>query len=160
PHPAVLFFLLIAAVVVLSHVLQLAGVGAAYQRINLETPKPEEVRTTVRSLLAPDGVRFIVTSGRPVLINFRPVGTSVVAMIGVGLAEQFVISQFVAYFSCSNIGTIVAVHLANPLKDANLGSVPLLLAFILIGFVPCFPLPNILPKWAIMAPIFVPLFLK
>jgi aminobenzoyl-glutamate transport protein len=72
----------------------------------------------------------------------------------------FVISQFVAYFNYSNMGTILAVHLANPLKDANLGSVSLLLAFILIGFVLCFPLPNILPKWAIMAPIFVPLFMK
>ena len=36
----------------------------------------------------------------------------------------------------------------------------MLLAFILIGFLLCFPLPNILPKWAIMAPIFVPLFMK
>jgi aminobenzoyl-glutamate transport protein len=36
----------------------------------------------------------------------------------------------------------------------------LLLGFILIGFVLCFPLPAILPKWAIMAPIFVPLFMK
>jgi aminobenzoyl-glutamate transport protein len=40
------------------------------------------------------------------------------------------------------------------------GSVSLLLGFILIGFMLCFPLPNILPKWAIMAPIFVPLFMK
>jgi aminobenzoyl-glutamate transport protein len=72
----------------------------------------------------------------------------------------FVISQFVAYFNYSNIGTVLAVKLANLLKEANLGSVPLLLGFILIGFVLCFPLPNILPKWAIMAPIFVPLFMK
>jgi aminobenzoyl-glutamate transport protein len=72
----------------------------------------------------------------------------------------FVISQFVAYFNYSNMGTIVAVQLANLLKEANLGSAPLLFAFILIGFVLCFPLPNILPKWAIMAPIFVPLFLQ
>lgn len=72
----------------------------------------------------------------------------------------FVISQFVAYFNYSNIGTIVAIHLANLLKEADLGSVWLLLGFILIGFMLCFPLPNILPKWAIMAPIFVPLFMK
>ena len=72
----------------------------------------------------------------------------------------FVISQFVAYFNYSNIGTILAVNLANLLKEANLGGVLLLLGFILIGFVLCFPLPNILPKWAIMAPIFVPLFMK
>jgi aminobenzoyl-glutamate transport protein len=72
----------------------------------------------------------------------------------------FVISQFVAYFNYSNIGTILAIKLANLLKEANLGDVTLLLGFILIGFVLCFPLPNILPKWAIMAPIFVPLFMK
>src|SRR5262249_29797731 len=72
----------------------------------------------------------------------------------------FIISQFVAYFNYSNMGTILAVRLANLLKEADLGSVPLLLAFIFIGFVLCFPLPNILPKWAIMAPIFVPLFMK
>jgi aminobenzoyl-glutamate transport protein len=72
----------------------------------------------------------------------------------------FVISQFVAYFNYSNMGTIVAVNLAERLAEANLGAVPLLLAFILIGFLLCFPLPNILPKWAIMAPIFVPMFLQ
>jgi aminobenzoyl-glutamate transport protein len=72
----------------------------------------------------------------------------------------FVISQFVAYFNYSNIGTVLAVNLANLLKQADLGPVPLLLGFILIGFVLCFPLPNILPKWAIMAPIFVPMFMK
>lgn len=72
----------------------------------------------------------------------------------------FVISQFVAYFNYSNIGTLLAIHLANLLQEAPLGTVPLLLAFILVGFVLCFPLPNILPKWAIMAPIFVPLFMK
>jgi aminobenzoyl-glutamate transport protein len=72
----------------------------------------------------------------------------------------FVISQFVAYFNYSNIGTVLAVNLADLLKAANLGAVLLLLGFILIGFVLCFPLPNILPKWAIMAPVFVPLFLK
>jgi aminobenzoyl-glutamate transport protein len=72
----------------------------------------------------------------------------------------FVISQFVAYFNYSNIGTILAVSLANILKDANLNSITLLLAFLLIGFVLCFPLPNIIPKWAIIAPVFIPLFLK
>src|SRR5262249_26862287 len=72
----------------------------------------------------------------------------------------FVISQFVAHFNYSNIGTILAVWLADVLKAAELNSVTLLLAFLLIGFVMCFPVPNIIPKWAILAPVFVPLFLK
>jgi aminobenzoyl-glutamate transport protein len=406
PHPAVLFFLLIALVVLLSHIFYLTGATVSYQQINTETHKPEEVTTAVRSLLSADGIRFIFVSVVPNFINFGPVGIIMVAMIGVGLAEQagfiqalirkivliaprsamtaiivtlgvmssiasdagylvliplgaaaflsldrhplaglaaafagvaagfgvnffvkpidgilaemttdaahifdpnksieltanfyfgivssvlligvctvvtdwfveprlgeykgessgersqgmsaeesrgllfalaaligvlvvlsllalppraplrnpdtgdligkspfmdslvflimivflvtgvaygvgaktinsvqdgidavtktfsdlggllflfFVISQFVAYFNYSNMGTILAVNLANLLKGAGLGSELLLLGFILIGFLLCFPLPNILPKWAIMAPIFVPLFMK
>jgi len=72
----------------------------------------------------------------------------------------FVIAQFVAYFTFTNMGTVLAVNLANALKDANLNSVTLLIAFILIGLVLSVPVPNILPKWAIMAPVFVPLFMK
>jgi aminobenzoyl-glutamate transport protein len=72
----------------------------------------------------------------------------------------FVISQFVAYFNYSNIGTLLAVSLADVLKDAELNSVTLLLAFIVIGVLMSIPVPNILPKWAIIAPVFVPLFLK
>lgn len=70
------------------------------------------------------------------------------------------ISQFVAYFNFSNIGSALAVTLANRLQESDLSVEWLLLSFILIGFLLCFPLPNILPKWAIMAPIFVPLFMK
>jgi aminobenzoyl-glutamate transport protein len=406
PHPAVLFFLLIALIVLLSHLLHWLGVSVSYQQMNLETHQPEEMTAAVNSLLTADGIRFIFTSVVPNFINFGPVGIIMVAMIGVGLAEQagliqalirkivlvappwamtaiivtlgvlssiasdagylvliplgaaafhsmrrhplaglagafagvaaafgvnflvkpidgiladmtndaihlvdpgksipltanfyfgvgsslllivvftavtdwiveprlgkyegdspveeskgmsaaesrgllfalvalvavlvglvllsappgaplrnpktrsligdspfmdslvflimivfmitgmaygvgartiksvqdgidavtktfsdlggllflfFIISQFVAYFNYSNIGTVLAVTLANGLKEANLGSVPLLLGFMLIGFLLCFPLPNILPKWAIMAPIFVPLFMK
>ena len=60
----------------------------------------------------------------------------------------------------SNIGTILAVRLAEILKDASLTTTTLLLAFLFIGFLFSFCIPNILPKWAIMAPVFVPLFLK
>jgi aminobenzoyl-glutamate transport protein len=86
--------------------------------------------------------------------------TKTFAELGGLLFLFFVISQFVAYFNYSNIGTILAVTLANYLRDAGLGSITLLFVFIVIGFLFCFLLPNILPKWAIMAPIFVPLFMK
>jgi aminobenzoyl-glutamate transport protein len=86
--------------------------------------------------------------------------TKTFADLGALLFLFFIISQFVAYFNYSNMGTILAVNLAGLLEQAGLGPVPLLLGFIVIGFVLCFPLPAILPKWAIMAPIFVPLFLK
>ena len=86
--------------------------------------------------------------------------TNTLADLGGLLFLFFVISQFVAYFNYSNIGTILAARLADGLKDANLSSVALLLAFLVIGFLMSIPVPNILPKWAILAPVFVPLFLK
>lgn len=86
--------------------------------------------------------------------------TKTFADLGGLLFLFFVIAQFVAYFNFSQIGTIIAVRLANVLKEADLNSVTLLIAFLLIGFVLSIPIPNIVPKWAIMAPIFVPLFMK
>src|SRR5262245_39882907 len=86
PHPAVLFFLLIGLVVVLS--VALAGISVSYQRLNPVTHKTEEATTAIRSLLSADGIRFITTSVVPNFINFGPVGIIMVAMIGVGLAEQ------------------------------------------------------------------------
>src|SRR5262249_62350812 len=74
PHPAVLFFLLIGVVVLLSHVFSMLGTSASYQRINLQTHEIEEVTTPVNSLLAADGVRFVCTSAVPNFINFGPVG--------------------------------------------------------------------------------------
>jgi len=86
--------------------------------------------------------------------------TKTLADLGGLLFLFFVISQFVAYFNFSNMGTVLAVRLADMLKDANLNSVTLLVAFIVIGLLMSIPVPNILPKWAILAPVFVPLFLK
>src|SRR5262245_17969989 len=88
PHPAVLFVLLMALVVVLSHVLHWLGASLSYQRINPEPHAAEQVQTTVNSLLSADGIRFIFTSVVPNFINFGPVRIIVVAMIGLGMAGQ------------------------------------------------------------------------
>src|SRR5262249_6703458 len=88
PHPAVLFFLLSVVVVLLSHMLHLTGITVSYQQINPKTHKPEEATTAVNSLLTADGLRFIFASVVPNFINFGPVGIILVAMIGIGLAEQ------------------------------------------------------------------------
>src|SRR5262245_2617540 len=74
PHPAVLFFVLMGLVVLLSHLFHWLGVSVSYQQINPETHKPEAVTTSVNSLLTADGVRFLFTSVVPNFINFGPVG--------------------------------------------------------------------------------------
>jgi aminobenzoyl-glutamate transport protein len=72
----------------------------------------------------------------------------------------FIISQFVAYFNYTNMGTILAVSLANVLKDANIGALPLLIGFIVVVAIIDLLITGAIAKWAIFAPIFVPLLMK
>jgi aminobenzoyl-glutamate transport protein len=84
------------------------------------------------------------------------------AISGLGslLLLLFVISQFVAYFNYSNLGTIMAVKLAGLLQDANLDPLWLLIGFIVVvAFIDLF-ITGAIAKWAIFAPIFVPLLVK
>ena len=59
PHPVVIFLILIAIVIVLSHVLHLLGTSISYQELNPETHKLEDRTATVNSLLTADGARFM-----------------------------------------------------------------------------------------------------
>src|SRR5690606_4813410 len=88
PHPAVIFLILIALVVVLSHVFYLLGVRVNYQVINPETHLLENAAAEARSLLTADGVRFMFTGVVQNFMNFNAVGVIIVAMVGVGVAES------------------------------------------------------------------------
>lgn len=70
------------------------------------------------------------------------------------------ISQFIAYFNYSRIPAVLATSLATWLGAANVGPVALLIGFTLIIVLLDFVMPGALPKWAIFAPIFVPLFVQ
>lgn len=71
-----------------------------------------------------------------------------------------IISQFVAYFNYTNMGTILAVSLANLLKDANIGALPLLIGFIIVVGIIDLLITGAIAKWAIFAPVFVPLLMQ
>jgi aminobenzoyl-glutamate transport protein len=71
-----------------------------------------------------------------------------------------IISQFIAYFNYSNMATVAAVKMGDVLEHANVGSIWLLLAFMAVVAVVSLVLASIIPKWAIFAPIFIPLFMR
>src|SRR5262245_33094958 len=87
PHPAVIFVILMGIVIVLSHILYLAGASVSYEVINPETHKVEKMTTVARSLLTVDGIRFMFTGVVQNFMNFQAVGVIIVAMVGVGVAE-------------------------------------------------------------------------
>ncbi|WP_104111433.1 MULTISPECIES: AbgT family transporter [unclassified Arthrobacter] len=76
-----------------------------------------------------------------------------------GLLIMFLmISQFIALFNWTNIPTVAAVEAAQLLERASIPAVLLLIAFILVIFLLDIILPGLVPKWAIFAPIFLPIF--
>ena len=70
------------------------------------------------------------------------------------------ISQFIAFFNFSNMPQVVAIWMADTLEQANIGAIPLLIGFILVIMLLNVIIPNVIPKWAIFAPIFIPVFLR
>jgi aminobenzoyl-glutamate transport protein len=88
PHPAVIFLMLIAIVVVLSQILHMLGTGISYEVINPDTHKIETATTPAKSLLTSDGLRFMYERLIPNFMSFTAVGLMIVAMVGAGVAEE------------------------------------------------------------------------
>jgi aminobenzoyl-glutamate transport protein len=66
----------------------------------------------------------------------------------------------VAYFNFTNMGTIMALKMSDALKTANIGALPLLVGFIFVVAILDLLITGAIAKWAIFAPIFVPLLMK
>lgn len=71
----------------------------------------------------------------------------------------FFAAQFVAYFKWSNLGIIMAISGAEALISANLGLIPLIILFIIFAATVNLVMGSASAKWAIMAPIFIPIFM-
>jgi aminobenzoyl-glutamate transport protein len=72
----------------------------------------------------------------------------------------FIISQFLAFFSFSNLATLAAVKMGDALESARLGALPLLIGFVGVVFILDLIMTGAIPKWALFAPIFVPLLMR
>ena len=85
--------------------------------------------------------------------------TSAMSGMGYYLVLSFFMAQFVAYFSWTNLGLIVAISGAELLQGTGLTGIPLLLALIILSaFINLF-IGSASAKWAIMAPVFVPMLM-
>src|SRR3712207_1557346 len=70
------------------------------------------------------------------------------------------ISQFIAFFNYTNMPRIAAASMANVLEEAAVPAVLLLVVLIVVIAVLDFILPGVVPKWAIFAPVFIPIFAR
>jgi aminobenzoyl-glutamate transport protein len=85
---------------------------------------------------------------------------SAMSSMGGYMVLTFFAAQFIAFFNYSNLGTILAVKGAMFLEATGFTGIPLILVFILIvGFLNLF-MGSASAKWAILAPVFIPMFMK
>lgn len=87
PHPTTLFVILCAIIMVVSHIAYKLGVSVTYEGIDVASGELKELTVSTVSLLTPEGIRYMFTSAIKNFTGFAPLGTVLVALIGVGVAE-------------------------------------------------------------------------
>ena len=79
--------------------------------------------------------------------------------LGIYIVLVFFAAQFVAYFKETNLGLIFAIQGADVLKSLDLGTIPLMISFIILASIINLVMGSASAKWAIMAPVFIPMFM-
>jgi aminobenzoyl-glutamate transport protein len=81
------------------------------------------------------------------------------ADMGAYIVLAFAAAHFIAMFEWSNLGSIIAISGADLLQNIGFTGIPLLIAFIFVsGLINLF-VGSASAKWAIMAPVFVPMLM-
>ncbi len=70
------------------------------------------------------------------------------------------IAQFIAYFNFSNMATVAAVKMGDALENVNIGDIWLLIGVVIVTLIVNLIIPQSIAKWALLAPIFIPLFIR
>jgi aminobenzoyl-glutamate transport protein len=79
--------------------------------------------------------------------------------MGYYIVLAFIAAQFIAYFSWSNLGAIMSINGAQFLQSTGITGAPLMILFIIVSMVLNLFVGSASAKWAIMAPVFVPMFM-
>ena len=75
------------------------------------------------------------------------------------IALTFVAAQFINYFGYTKLGTILALKGAEFFRTSGIGPIPMMVFFVLFAaFINLF-MGSASAKWAIVAPVFVPMFM-
>jgi aminobenzoyl-glutamate transport protein len=79
--------------------------------------------------------------------------------LGTYIVLVFFAAQFVAYFNWTNLGLIFAIKGANLIGSLELGRIPLMIALVFISAIINLVVGSASAKWAILAPVFIPMFM-
>ncbi len=141
PAPGTLFLILAVLMIIISGIGGYFGWSTDFIGINRKTMKTEEMVISVKSLMTKEGVNYIFNSMVTNFTNFAPLGTVLVALIGIGIAERSglieAILKKVALSTPKRLVTIVVIFLgimSNIASDAGYVILPPLAALIFMSF--------------------------
>ena len=87
PHPVSLFWVFCLIIAVVSAIAAASGASVTYTAIDRKTLELKETTLAIKSLLDAEGIRYIFSSMVENFTGFAPLGTVLVALIGIGVAE-------------------------------------------------------------------------
>lgn len=141
PHPATLFGILALAMIVISGIGAAMGWSVEFTGINRKTMQVEDMVIQTKSLMSAEGINYIFTSMVKNFTGFAPLGTVLVAIIGIGICERSglmaMLLKKVALGTPKKLITVMVVFLgimSNVASDAGYVVLPPLAALIFLSF--------------------------
>ena len=87
-HPALLLFILTIIIMIVSSVGSILHLETTYYNVNTVTGGLETQVVTINNLFNRSGIQYLVSSMLDNFINFSPLGTLIVGLMGVGIAYK------------------------------------------------------------------------
>ena len=86
-HPITMFIILTFGIIILSGILSLFQFQATYNEVNMNTRELEPVLVVIENLMSFDGLKFIISNSAKNFLSFAPLGTLLISLIGLTVAE-------------------------------------------------------------------------
>ena len=141
PHPATLFGILALLMIVISGIGSALGWSVEFEGINRKTMQMENMVIQTKSLMSAEGINYIFTSMVKNFTGFAPLGTVLVAIIGIGVCERSglmaILLKKTALSTPKKMVTVMVVFLgimSNVASDAGYVVLPPLAALIFLSF--------------------------
>ncbi len=87
-HPALLLFILTIIIMVVSSVGNILNLETSYYNVNNATGDLDTQIITINNLFNRTGLQYLVSNMISNFINFAPLGTLIVGLMGVGVAYK------------------------------------------------------------------------
>lgn len=87
-HPITIFIILTLITILASKILSILQMQATYNTVNINTKELEPTLVAVENLMSFDGIKFIISNATKNFLSFAPLGTLLISLLGLTIAES------------------------------------------------------------------------